>query len=161
MSNQENKYIVLAGSIFLTMIGFLLSLVLLLLGLKWLLGLLNYIPWLTYLYMLGILLLPASLFISVYYIYARRTRRHRSAVVRYVSWLLFAVATLAWIVCIVLDLKTFIAKAHTDISYYHSFDMIFLAGNVGLIFFTGVYQALTAEKEVDWIDRDRQGDTDV
>ncbi len=153
MPNQDNKYIDLAGRIFLTMIGFFVSLALLLLLLRFLLGLLTYIPWITYAYMLGILILPASLFISVFLVFARRTKRHPSKPVRVISWILFFLGMIAWACCLFSDLYLFFTKGHTEIAYYDSFNLLFLSSTIGMIFLVGIIQALTTEKEKDWMER--------
>ena len=155
MENHFGKYIRLFGSIFFLVLGVITTLVLFLLGMKLLFGLLQYVPWTLYIYILFIILVPPTLFITVYLIYFRRTRSHPSRAVRWISWFLFIVALGMWLVFLVMDMITFFKTGSSSIGLYYAYDMIFLASNVACIFLVGVIQALTTEKEKDWMDRDK------
>lgn len=155
MEDQFGKYLRLFGTIFFTVLGFLLALVLLMLGIKLLFGLMAYIPWSVYIYMLFIILVPASVFIPVYLVYFTRTKTHPHKTVRIISFIFFSLAIMAWMVSLVSDLVTFFKHAYPSIGMYRSYDMLFLAANVAGIFLTGVMQALTTGKEKDWMERAR------
>ncbi|HPH84593.1 MAG TPA: hypothetical protein PLC48_04005 [Ferruginibacter sp.] len=156
MDDQFGKYIRLFGTLFFTLIGFILSLLLLMLGLRLFFGLLSYIPWFTYIYMIFIIMVPAALFISVFIVYMRRTAFHPSRIIRYISYTLFSIALIAWAVFLFLDLKTFFTHAYVEIGKYYSYNMPFLASNVACIFLVGVMQAFTTAKEKDWMERAQQ-----
>ena len=156
MDDQFGKYIRLFGTLFFTLIGFIVSLLLLMLGLRLFFGLLSYIPWFTYIYMIFIIMVPSALFISVFIVYMRRTAFHPSRIIRYISYSLFSIALLAWGVCLFLDLKTFFTYAYVEIGKYNSYNMIFLASNVACIFLVGIMQAFTTAKEKDWMERAQQ-----
>jgi len=156
MDDQFGKYIRLFGTLFFTLIGFIVSLLLLMLGLRLFFGLLSFIPWFTYIYMIFIIMVPSALFISVFIVYMRRTAFHPSRIIRYISYSLFSIALLAWGVCLFLDLKTFFTYAYVEIGKYNSYNMIFLASNVACIFLVGIMQAFTTAKEKDWMERAQQ-----
>ena len=61
----------------------------------------------------------------------------------------------AWACCLITDLITFFKSHYRDIAHYNSYNLAFLAANVGVIFFVGILQALTSSKEVDWMDRNK------
>ncbi|MDB5201317.1 MAG: hypothetical protein JWQ27_726 [Ferruginibacter sp.] len=153
MYENFGKYLRLFGTIFLSFVGFLLAIVLLFLGIKLFFGLLTYVPWSVYVYMLFILTVPAALFINIYLVYFRRTKRHPSAPVRYISFALFIIALAAWVYFYIIDLKIFFTHSYQDIAKYNSYEMIFLAANVAMLFLIGIMQALTMEKEKDWLSR--------
>lgn len=154
MPGQENKYISLFLRIILTAIGFILSIALLLLLIRLFFGLLSYIPWVTYLYMIGILLVPSALFISIYLLYFSRTKHHPSVAVRYISKVYFIAALACWLFVLARDLNEFFSESYNTIDKYYSYELTFLAANVGGIFLIGIIQALTTAKEKDWMDRE-------
>ena len=43
-----------------------------------------------------------------------------------------------------------------DITNYASFDLLFLAGNIGLLFFIAILQAFTTKKEMNWMEKRKQ-----
>lgn len=155
MEDRLGKYLRLFGSVFFLFIGILLILVSVFLGLRLLFGLMNYIPWMTYVYMIFILLVPSMLFITCYIIYFKRTAAHPNKAVRWISYSLFTIALIAWIIYCIMDIIIFSKHAYTAIAMYHSFNMIFLALNITCFFLVGVMQALTSAKEVDWMERQR------
>lgn len=156
MDDQFGKYIRLFGTLFFTLIGFIVSLLLLMLGLRLFFGLLSFIPWFTYIYMIFIIMVPSALFISVFIVYMRRTAFHPSRIIRYISYTLFSIALIAWGGCLFFDLKTFFSFAYVEIGKYNSYNMIFLASNVACIFLVGIMQAFTTAKEKDWMERAQQ-----
>ena len=100
-----------------------------------------------------IILVPAALFIPAYIVYFRRTSSHPRKIVKAVSYLVFSIAIGAWAVFLVMDMTVFFKHAYTTIGMYKSYDMVFLAANVACFFLIGVLQALTTEKEADWMER--------
>ena len=153
MEDHFGKYLRLFGSIFFLALGSIVALILVLLGIRLLFGLMSYIPWVTYIYTLFILLVPAVLFITAYIIYFKRTFSHPDKVARWVSYFLFSVALIAWAVFLFSDLLIFYQHAYTSIGMYYCYDMIFLACNVACIFMVGVMQAFTTAKEKDWMEK--------
>lgn len=153
MEDQFGKYFRLFGTIFFTFIGFILALILLMLGIKLLFGVLSYIPWLTYLYILLIVIFPATLFTAVYIIFIRKTRKHPSAPVRWLSYIVFTVALICWAYFFGYDLYLFFKHFYTTIDKYYTYNLLFLSLNVGCIFLFGVIQALTTAKEKDWMEK--------
>ena len=158
MEDRYGKYIRLFTTLFFTMIGVLIAFVLLLLGVRLIFGLLDYIPWASYIYTLFIMAVPAVLFISIYIIYFKRTASHSSSAVRYISYSIFYIALIFWGIFFVMDIITFYKHAYTDIEKYQSYNMIFLAANVAAIFLVGVMQAFSAPKEKDWMEKSREND---
>ena len=153
---DNGKYLRLFGTLFFTFIGFILAIVLLLLGLKFFFGMLSYIPGVVNIFTLFIICVPAALFISVYAIFFKRTRSHPSAPARIISYILFTIALAAWIFFFVKDMIIFFKHFYTSVGEYMSYDMIFLSANVFLIFLVGIIQAFTVKKEVDWMERRRE-----
>ena len=107
MEDHFGKYLRLFGTIFFSVIGFIVVLALLLLGIKLVFGLMSYIPWITYVYMVFILLVPSGLFIPAYFIYLKRTVDHPNKTIRFISYLIFTAAIITWSVFLVLDMITF------------------------------------------------------
>jgi hypothetical protein len=153
MEDQFSKYLRLFGNILFSFIGFILLSALLLLGLRFLMGALDYMSWFSYIYMCCMLLLPAGLFISVYMIFYKRTKNHPVKIVRLLSNLLFAVGILIWIVLLVIDFVNFFKNGYQDIGKYFSYQLLPLTSNVAVVFLTGVMQALTTAKEKDWMEK--------
>ena len=153
MEDQFSKYLRLFGNILFSFIGFILISALILLGLRWLMGALDYMSWFRYVYMCCMLLLPAGLFISVYVIFFKRTKKHPAQFVRLFSNLLFAVGILMWITLLVIDFVNFFTNGYQDIDKYFSFHLLVLTSNVAVVFLTGVLQALTTAKEKDWMEK--------
>ncbi len=96
--------------------------------------------------------LPAALFSSVYYIFFVRTKKHPSKIIRSISYLFFAVGFASCLFYLGWDLKTFLNNQYPDISYYQSYSLVFMAGNIGMMFFTAIMQAFAMPKEKDWMD---------
>lgn len=160
MQDTYSKYIRLFGNIFFTVLAFVISLILLLLGLRLFFGLVNNLSWFLYVYLLFIISVPAALFISVYIMYWKRTKTHPKKAVRLISYCIFGIALLSWLTAYVVDIITFYQSQYTDIIFYKSYDMYFLAGNVATLFLIGILQAFTTNKEVDWMDKHRNSNPD-
>ncbi len=156
MEDSFGKYLRLFGSIFFTFIAFIVAFILLMLGLRFVFGMLNYISWFTYLYMVLIIMFPASIFVTAYIIYFIRTKKHPSKTIRFLSYSIFSLALCAWAYFFISDLVLFFRHFYTTIDRYSTYNLLFLSINIGIIFFVGVMQALSAEKEKDWMDRGLQ-----
>ena len=154
--DRFSKYFQLVFNLFFTVVGFLIALVLIMLGLKYAFRLLDYIPWFVYMYVLFILSVPAALFISVFVIYFKRTYSHTSAVVKGISFSIFTIAIILWAAAYILDMIYFIKKGSRQVSDYYSYNYILLISSIVVIFFIGVMQALSAEKEKDWMEKRRE-----
>jgi hypothetical protein len=159
MEDNFGKYIRLFGNIFFTVLGFIIFLVLLLLGFKLFFGLLSYIPWFVYAYMLIIITVPTALFVTVYLIYFKRSTNHVSKPVRIFSYTVFTAALIAWVIYFALDIRIFFTHSYNDIAHYNTYNLLFLSLNVGAIFLVGIVQALSSTREVDWMDRNKKDDT--
>jgi hypothetical protein len=153
MGERLSKYIRLFCTIFFVFVAFVAINIVVLLALRFMFGILDKLPVMVYIYMLFIITVPAALFITVYIIYFRRTRFHPSPTVRYISYALFTAALLMWSGAYIYDVITFFKHSYAGISYYKSYELAFLAGNVAAIFLIGIVQALTAQKEVDWMEK--------
>ena len=158
--DDNGKYIRLFGTLFFTFIGFILTLFLIMFGLKVLFGVLNTIPWFSAMFTLLIVCVPAVLFITVYLIYFKQTKTHFSAAVRYFSYAVFTIAITSWLYFWVLDFIIFFKMHYNGISEYNCYNLAFLSANVFAIFFVGIVQALKAKKEVNWMDRERTWEND-
>ena len=150
---DEGKIIRLTGYLLFSVIGFLLSILVIFLLLRLFFGLLSYIPWITYTYIIFIISVPASVFLSVFLIFFRRTAKHPKKVVRFISYGIFLVFILTWIGVYIFDMVNFFKNEKVDIEFYYSYDTLFLTINVVVIFFMGVLQAFSQPKEVDWMDK--------
>ena len=154
--DDSGKFVKLFWILFFTVIGFVISLLLLFLLMRLFFGLLGYLPWMVYVYTIFILTVPTAIFLSAFIIFLRRTKSHVSKIARFVSYTVFLVFILLWITAFGFDVKTFITKARTEIEFYYTWNMIFLASSVACLFLIGVLQALTAKKEEDWLDKYNQ-----
>jgi hypothetical protein len=104
---------------------------------------------------LGVVSLAPALFMSVNFIFFKRTKNHPSETVRLISRLLFITGFICSLVVLVLDMRSFFTRFNTDITGYHGFSLTYLAGNVAVLFGIAIMQALTTNKEVDWMDRNK------
>ena len=104
---------------------------------------------------LGIVSLAPAVFMSVYFIFFKRTKNHPSAIVRVISKILFVTGFLISLAVLVYDMHSFFTKYSTDIGGYLGFSLSYLAGNVSILFLIAIVQAFTTKKEVDWMDRNR------
>jgi phosphoglycerol transferase MdoB-like AlkP superfamily enzyme len=153
MEDNLSKYLRLFGNIFFTFVGFLVAFVLVFLALRFTVGWLDRIPWFAYFYMLLILFLPAALFVSVFVIYFLKTKSHPSKSVRIFSQIIFIAFILGWGVSFVLDILGFYKNQSSDIDHYYSYGLWWLVANVASIFLIGIVQALSTEKEKDWLEK--------
>lgn len=156
MEDRYGKYVRLFTTLVITLLGLLIAFVLLLLSIRLFFGLLSYIPWSTYIYVIFILSVPSMLFISIYIIYFKRTAFHPSALVRYISYSVFTIALIAWGIFLVKDIISFSKFGYTEIEKYYTYNMPFLAGNVAAIFLIAVMQALSIPEGKDWMEKNNQ-----
>ncbi len=150
------KYIRLFGTIFLTMIGFVLSLVLLLLFFNLFFGLLNKFSVTEFIFNLIIIVLPACFFITICIYYWKRTKKFPIKLVKYISYFIFCVMIGTWAFALVKDVINYFRLGAAQLSNFQSFELYMLAGSVFLIFLTGILQALALPDEGDWISRKRE-----
>jgi hypothetical protein len=60
-----------------------------------------------------------------------------------------------WVILLCIDLIFFLKNGYGELGKYETYNLIPLFSTVALIFFMGVLQALTTEKEKDWMDKYR------
>jgi hypothetical protein len=104
---------------------------------------------------LGVVTLAPAVFMTVYYIFFKRTKTHPEATVKVISRILFVAGFLISVVVLVLDMISFFTKFSPDIGGYYGFSLVYMAGNVAMLFLIAIVQAFTTKKEVDWMDRRR------
>ncbi|MEY4703299.1 MAG: hypothetical protein RIR96_1196, partial [Bacteroidota bacterium] len=104
-------------------------------------------------YMGVMLCIPPVLFCTVFYIFFKRTGSHPSKPVRLFSKSVFILAIAYWLFLLGTDLVFFLKNGYGELGKYETYNLIPLFSTVALIFFMGVLQALTTEKEKDWMDK--------
>ena len=104
---------------------------------------------------LGVVSLTPAVFMSVYFIFFKRTKKHPAKAIKIISQIIFLAGFLISLVVLVFDMISFFTKFNTDITGYHGLSLTYLAGNVSILFLIAIIQALTTNKEVDWMDRER------
>lgn len=156
MRNRTSNFIMLFGSLFFSIIGALITLVVIFLLIRLFFGVLSYIPWITYVYVLVILLFPAVILLSVFYIFFKRTLKYPIPVVKWISLTFFSLVIIAWIVVLIADLTLFFKKGFSEIDPYYSYNVLFLFVNIAGIFLIGTLQALALPAEKDWMEKRRE-----
>jgi hypothetical protein len=104
---------------------------------------------------LGVVSLAPAIFMSVYFIFFKRTKKHPVKAVKIISQVLFVTGFLISLTVLVFDMISFFTKFSTDITGYYGLSLTYLAGNVAMLFLIAIVQAFTTNKEVDWMDRKR------
>ena len=104
---------------------------------------------------LGLVTLAPALFSAVYVIFFKRTKKHPVAAVRIISKILFVAGIAISMFVLVTDMISFFTKFNTDIAAYRCFSLVYMAGNVAMLFLIAIVQAFTTKKEVDWMERKR------
>ena len=155
MEDSLSKYLKLGGSIMLAFLSFILLLAIFMVSMRLLFGVLDQMSWMNFIFLLFILSVPAAIFITAFIVFYKRTAMHTSGPVRIISRVFFLLALIGWVIIYILDMITFAKHSYAEIFRYYSFNLLYLFISVALIFFTGVLQALTTEKEKDWHDRVR------
>lgn len=153
LQDNPEKFLRLFGLMALVALTAVVTFVLLMLGLRALFGLLDTMPVTAFIYRIALLFIPGVVFISAYSIFTMRTARHRSKPVRMISYALFITAIMSWLYALITDMTSFLTKPANTVDGYLSFEVLFVSAHVACLFFTGVLQALSMEKEVDWRDR--------
>jgi membrane protease YdiL (CAAX protease family) len=108
------------------------------------------------LFELVVISVPPAVFATAYYIFIRRTKRHPSVPVKMISQLLFILGFCYCIVIMAISILDYFKIKPHDITSYASFSLLFLAGNIGLLFFLAIIQAFTTKKEEDWMEKRRR-----
>lgn len=103
---------------------------------------------------MGVITMPVAIFSTAYVIFFRRTKKHPSTIVRGISYVLFVLALLGCGYTLVKGFIDFFERGGGyNITDYFSFSLLFLAGNIALLFLVALLQAFTTEKEKDWMER--------
>ncbi len=158
MEDKYSKYLQLSMNIFFVFVGFIVSLVAVLFALKYIMGALDYLPWFSYLFTIFIMMVPSVLFITVFVIYFKRTQFHPSPVVKWISIVLFSIALLGWVYCLIMDVVYFFKTGAREVGKYNSYNVVYLSASVAMIFLIGVLQALSTEKEKDWLEKRKENE---
>jgi hypothetical protein len=108
------------------------------------------------LFELVVISIPPAVFATAYYIFIKRTKKHPSAVVKAISQVCFIIGFCYCVVVLVLCIMDYFKLGIHDITNYASFDLFFLAGNIGLLFFIAIVQAFTTKKEMNWMEKRKQ-----
>ncbi|MBN8835144.1 MAG: hypothetical protein ABS68_14125 [Niastella sp. SCN 39-18] len=161
MEDRFSKYIKLTTGLMLTVIGFVLSIAILLVLIRLLFGILSYVPWISYFFMACLIIFPSIFFITVFYIYYKRTRLYPRKWIRYLSFFIFCAISCFWMYVLIKDVITFTRYQYTEIDKYMGFGMWLLAGSVFTLFLVGMMQALGQQKELDWRTKRQQERGDV
>lgn len=152
-AKDPEKYVKLLGLLFVSFISFLLALVILFFFMRLIFKLLPFISWIEYIYMVVIIAVPATLFVTVFSIFFKRTKNFNPKLIRYISLTIFVAIILAWLIIFVADIISFFKFEKTDIKDYLGFNMYFLSLNIALIFLIGIAQALAVPKKEEWLDK--------
>ena len=102
---------------------------------------------------LGVVSLTPAVFMAVYYIFFKRTKRHPAQAVKIISQIIFIAGFLISLVVLVFDMISFFTRFNTNITGYYGLSLTYLAGNTAMLFLIAIIQAFTTKKEVDWMDR--------
>jgi len=157
MMQAFERYFNLLGKIVLLIISIFATAFLLLIGLKFLMQGLDYIPWFTYGYMCVMLLIPPVFFSTVFIIFWKRTSSYPGKVIRIISYAIFLFFILGWSTVLVTDLVVFFKNNFGDIVKYNGYNLLYLSATIFMIFITGIIQALGMPKEIDWMEKHRMG----
>ena len=153
MESTYSKYLRLFGNIFFLFLGFVVAFVLLIVAFRLLFGLLSFIPWLRVIYMMFIILMPVSVFGTAFIVFFKRTALHNSKPIKIISYIIFTAILLSWLYFTGYDLITFYKFQYTSIDKYYTYNLLFLSINIFCLFGVGIMQALSAPKEIDWMQR--------
>jgi hypothetical protein len=153
MEDKLSRFIKLFGLLLMSFLLVIAFLVLIMLGLRLFFDQVGNMPWMTWSYRMLILSLPTAVMTTAYVIFIRRTGDHPSSFVRWISYFLIGAAALWMLISFAMDVVAFVREPVNTITSFLSYNKYLLAGHVSLLFFTGVLQALTTEKEKDWMDR--------
>lgn len=101
----------------------------------------------------AVMAMPVAIFATAFVIFFRRTKNHPSKIVRGISYFFFIIALCGCVATLVFDMYSFFTTRGHVITDYDSFSLLFLAGNIALLFIIALLQAFTTEKEKDWMER--------
>ena len=105
------------------------------------------------LYEILIISLAPAIFATVYYIFFKRTKKHPLVIVKAISYAVFIIGFCSCIAVLVKDYIKFFNKSVFGTEGYWGFGLLFLAGNVAALFAIAILQALTTNKEEDWLEK--------
>jgi hypothetical protein len=109
--------------------------------------------WFELLFYIAIISAPFVLFEFVYIVFFRRNKKHPAAWVKIISGILFIAGMAFCLYVYILDFISFFNKEYYSITEFKSFDLRFLCINIFGLFAIAILQALTTEKEKDWMER--------
>lgn len=153
MEDKLSRFIKLSGLLLISMVFVIAFLVLIMLVLRLFFDQVGNMPWMTWAYRMLIISLPAAIMITAYVIFLKRTADHPAAAIRWISYLIISAAAVWMLIYFIMDVVSIVKQPVNGIAGLLSYDKYFLAIHVALLFFTGVLQALTTEKEKDWMER--------
>jgi hypothetical protein len=153
MENRFEKFFQLFGGLFFTFVGAIISIILIMLGIKLLMSGLDQISWMTYLYMSTMILIPPAIFISGFTIFLFRTHKHPNKFARWFSYPIFLATIISWVAIFVRDFRYFLQTKEGEIGYYYCFSLYCLGASMALIFLMGIIQALAMPAEKDWLEK--------
>ncbi len=153
MMTLFERYFNLLGKIILLILSIFATAFLLLIGLKFLMQGLDYIPWFTYGYMCVMLLIPPVFFSTVFIIFWKRTGQYPVKIIRIISYAIFLFFLIGWATVLITDLVVFFKNNFGDIVKYNGYNLLYLSATILFIFITGIIQALGMPKEVDWMEK--------
>lgn len=157
MEDQFSKYLRLFGNIIFSALGLFMGFLLSLVLLRYFFGMLDQLSWFSFLFSAFIIFLPGVFFLMVFCLFFKRTLSHPSKASRIISYCLFIMAIVSWLYVLYADAVTFFKQGYTDIGKYMSYELLFLTSHVALIFLIGILQALTTNKEKDWMEKHSVG----
>ena len=156
MDDKFLKYSKLYGYIFFVLFAFVIGVALLIATFYGFSKILSSRP-VDVAFELIVIAIPAIVFSTAYIIFFKRTKSHPNKVVKYISYLLFIAALTYCSIGLIWTIKDYFTLKSSSIVDYHTFKLVFLAGNVALLFIIAIMQALSTEKEVDWMERKKYG----
>lgn len=156
MEDKFAKYLQLSNRLIISLLAFIVSLLIILFSIRLVFDLLDSMPWFVYLFTLFIIIVPSAVFICIFLASLYRVKNHPSAPVRLISYVLNGAVFLAWAYFLCRDIITFFLTGSQQIGNYNSYNVLYLAGSVALIFLLAIIQALSTEKEKDWIEKRKE-----
>jgi len=106
-------------------------------------------------YEIVIMILPPAFFAAVHYIFFRRSQDHTAKIIRTVSRVLLALAFCCCVAILAADMITYFKLGPNtyEVTNFKSFSLLFLAGNIALLFIVALVQAFSTKKEEDWLEK--------
>ena len=122
-------------------------------SLKWLAAGFDSISWSTYAFVVVLLLIMPSLFITMHAYFLKRSLSYPVKWVRYISVALLAAAIIFCLYGLVRDYQYLLVKYKEDSRYYFSMSTLFLGINFFTLFFIAMLQAAKGPEEKDWMEK--------